>query len=117
MVLSKQNKKVIVYVKHYLTPDGIAYFLQEWFPLVHSLISQQKGFVFITHHIRGPCANISLQFEDETTFDAWIAHPSHGSLIDALDSYRDRDYWEFARTNNPMTDPSHLEWTRIERAE
>ena len=74
------NKKVIVYVKHYLTPSGITYFQQEWFPSVHSILAQQPGFISISHNITGSCANISLQFEDSATFEAWLAHPSHDSL-------------------------------------
>ncbi len=107
------NKKVTVYVKHYLTPAGIVYFQKEWFPWVYSIISKQKGFIFISHKIKGPCANISLQFEDEATFNAWIAYPDHDCLVDALDAHRDRDYWEVVRTNDEQTDLSQLEWVRI----
>ncbi len=107
------NKKVIVYVKHYLTPSGITYFQQEWFPWVHSILAQQPGFISICHNIKGLCAGISLQFEDSTTFEAWLAHPSHDSLVDALDDHRDRNYWEAARTDNEQAEPSALQWMEI----
>ena len=107
------SKKVTVYVRHYLTSAGINYFQQEWFPWVYSIISQQKGFIFITHKFSGLCANICLQFEDEATFDAWLLHPSHDCLVDALDDYRDRDYWEVVRTSDEQADLSQLEWINI----
>lgn len=107
------DKKVIVYVKHYLTPSGVAYFQQEWFPRVYSILSKQLGFVGMTHHIKGPCAQICLQFKNSATFEAWLAHPSHDSLVDALDDHRDRDYWEAVRTDHECIEPSKLEWTQI----
>ena len=107
------NKKVIVYVKHYLTPSGMDYFLKEWFPYVHSLLSQQPGFISISHNIEGVCANITLKFEDDATFDAWIAHPKHDSIIDALDDHRDRNYWEVVRTDNEEDKLSELQWTEV----
>lgn len=107
------NKKVTVYVRHYLTSAGISYFQKEWFPWVHSLISKQKGFIFISHKIVGQCANIVLQFKDKVTFEGWLAQPNHDCLVDALDDYRDRNYWEVIRTNDEHVDLSQLEWTKI----
>lgn len=108
-------KKVTVYVKHYLTPLGLDFLRQKWFPRVESLIRQQKGFIFITCCIEGDCANLSLQFEDDKSFDAWVAHPEHDGLVNALDAYRGRTYWEVVRTTDEAADPSMLVWTVIDK--
>ena len=105
-----------VYVKHYLTPDGIHFFKNKWFPEVHSIISQQEGFVSIaytTHQNSSDCMNITLKFKDEKTLNDWIAVPIHDDLIKALDAYRSRDFWEAAKTDNDHAEPSTLEWTII----
>lgn len=111
--MTRPNKKVTVYVKHYLTPGGMIYFQQEWFPRVHSILSTQPGFISLTQHMTGACAHLCLKFDSSTTFDAWLAHPSHDSLVDALDVHRDRDYWEAVRTDDEKLDPSELEWTKL----
>jgi hypothetical protein len=104
---------VFVYVKHYLTPRGIAYFQHEWFPWVYSVISKQPGFISIAYTIEGACTNVSLHFKDSVTFEAWLAHPSHDRLVDDLDDYRDRDYWEAVRTDNEQAKVSQLQWMKI----
>lgn len=107
------GKKVIVYVEHYLTPRGMVYFQQEWFPWVYSIISKQQGFISISHHIEETCAHVSLKFEDPTSFEAWLLHPSHDHLVDALDDFRDRDYWKAVRTHDEHVEPSQLQWMEI----
>jgi len=99
-----------IYVKHYLTPEGINYFLNEWFPKVHSIISQQEGFISITSHANHDCMNITLKFKDAETLNAWIAVPIHDALIKALNLYRSRNYWEAVKTDNEYEDPTSLEW-------
>ena len=102
-------------MKHYLTSDGIAYFQSEWFPKVYSIISKQPGFISILHSITGASANISLKFRDSATFQAWLDFPEHDSLVNALDDYRDRDYWEVVQidTEDEAVEPSELEWMKI----
>lgn len=101
---------LIVYVKHYLTPDGIDYLEKSWFQSVHSILKQQEGFISITYTIKGDCVDITLKFEDEKTFDAWCEIPEHNTLIDELNPYRSRDYFEAVRTDNEHADPLTLEW-------
>jgi hypothetical protein len=104
-----------IYVKHYLTPVGGLYF-NKWFNLVYSIMSKQKGFVSFTkdiHKDRDDCFNLSLIFEDQESLDRWVEYPSHDELVDALDPYRNRSYWEVAVTENKHADPSTLEWEQI----
>lgn len=106
----------IVYVKHYLTPEGISYFEREWFPWVDSVIKVQEGFVSITYSQdfdAQDCMNITLKFLDDPTLDAWIAVPIHEDLIQALDPLRSRNYWEAVRTGDENVSPSSLEWMVI----
>ncbi len=107
---------VFVYVKHYLTPEGVVYFKEKWFPKVQSIISKQPGFVSI-EYLADPkepdCLFIALKFKDGATFDAWCAVPEHDELVGALDSFRSRDYWEAVRTNDGESKPSELFWDVI----
>lgn len=103
-----------VYVKHYLTLQGIEYFEKQWFPKVHSILSQQIGFISLTYSLdRAAVENvdITLKFKDEETFDAWVEIPIHDVLLKELDAYRSRDYFEAARTEDEQVAPSSLEWT------
>lgn len=110
------NIPVIVYVKHYLTPTGVEYFQNEWFPLVYSIISKQAGFASIAyskHTDNADRIDISLKFEDETTFNAWLEVPMHDELIAALDMHRSRGYWEFAKMLGDCGDDSRVRWTAV----
>lgn len=90
-----KSSNVVVYVKHYLRPEGLKYFEQCWFPLVHAIISQQEGFLLLKHEgTEKDCVFITLKFQDEQTFAKWIAYPGHDDLVNALDPFRSRDYWE-----------------------
>lgn len=57
--------------------------------------------------------DITLQFEDERTLNAWVEVPVHDELLDELDAYRSRDYWQVVQTDNVQADPSSLEWESI----
>ena len=90
-----ESANVVVNVKHYLTPEGLKYFEQCWFPLVHAIMSQQDGFLLLDHTgTEKDCVFITLKFKDEQTFCRWIAYPGHDDLVNALDRFRSRDYWE-----------------------
>lgn len=105
---------ITVYVRHYLTPEGIDYFHQEWFPKVLSIIEQQNGFLLLTHdHDKDShdSRHLTLQFSSAATLDAWIAHPDHDSLLNALDAYRDRTYWEYAYIEAEI--PSSILWEKV----
>jgi len=93
---------VIVYVKHYLTPEGLKYFEQCWFPLVHAIISQQEGFLLLEHEAtKENCVFITLKFQDKQTFHKWAAYPGHDDLVNALDFLRSKDYWEVKKMAKP----------------
>lgn len=105
-----------VYVKHYLTPDGIDFFKQTWFPKVLFNIRQQEGFISLTYaenRAIPDCVDIVLLFKNQETLDRWIAVPLHDALIEELDPYRSRDYWEAAGTDDETADPSKLEWENV----
>ena len=63
---------------------------------------------------QGDCVNITVKFKDAAALDAWCAVEVHDDLVDALDPYRFRNYWEAARTEDESADPATLEWQRIE---
>lgn len=90
-----EPSQVVVHVKHYLNPEGLKYFEQCWFPLVHNLMSQYEGFILFEHtKTEGDSVLLLLKFKDEPTFDRWVNYPGHDDLVNALDPFRSRDYWE-----------------------
>ena len=107
---------ITVYVKHYLTEEGIDYFKNTWFPSVLAHLSEQKGFLLLSYRGNQDCMDITLQFQDHETLNNWIAVPIHDELIRDLDIYRSRPYWEAAQTCEEQTDPAALEWEIISLA-
>ena len=105
---------LIVYVKHYLTPDGIDYFEKDWFPQVLAFMSKQEGYLSCTYQISDDCVDITIKFKDEPSFDAYADIPDHHLLAKMLDSYRSRNYWKAVRTKDAHADLSSLEWDVID---
>ncbi len=90
--------KVVVYVKHHLNPEGLKYFEKRWFPLVHSILKKQEGFVLFKHEkTKRDCVFLTLLFQDEETFGRWIAYPGHDDLVNDLDPFRSKDYWQLKK--------------------
>lgn len=82
-------------VKHYLNSDGLQFFENCWFPLVHAVMSQQPGFVlFEKNPMNDDCVSLKLQFADEESLQQWLRYPGHERMVDALDPYRTRKTWE-----------------------
>jgi len=112
-----KSPKVVVYVKHYLTDQGIEYFVKEWFPQVKSVISKQDGYISIVYSQNmkeKDLIDIELQFKNDATLDAWIAVPIHDELIKHLTPLRSRTYWKAARTHESKADPDTLDWMTID---
>lgn len=103
-----------VYVKHYLNPEGLDYFKKEWFPQVLAFMSQQEGYLDCTYQISEDCVDITIQFKDEPSFDAYVNVPEHHKLAKMLDRYRSRTYWKAVRTKDLQKDPDSLEWDNID---
>ena len=107
---------IIVYVKHYLTKSGMKFFNDEWFPDVKETISQQPGYVLISHdkhQDKDDCVNITVKFENETTLNDWVTHPKHDPFVNALDKYRSRNYWSVVKTEDDKADRDTLDWEEI----
>jgi hypothetical protein len=105
-----------VYVKHYLTLDGILFFKQQWFPKVFKIASQQKGFISLEttqNKTHSDCVDITLKFQDAAALNDWVEDPHHDRLINELDPYRSRNYWEAVATEDTQKDPSQLTWDVI----
>ena len=107
---------LIVYVKHYLTRDGIDYFKNEWFPKVVAFMREQAGYLSCTYAVSGDCVDITIKFNDEPSFDAYVKVPEHHQLAKLLDSYRSKNYWKAVRTLQVHADPSTLKWDLIDPA-
>ncbi len=111
---------ITVYVRHYLNDAGIEHVTSEWFPLVMSYMCTQEGFVSFTNDTtlnKDDCVNLTVTFVDEQAIENWIAHPEHDNVVNALDTYRSRNYWEAARTEDQSQDRNGIEWARIEATE
>lgn len=103
----------IVYVEHYLTNEGIAFFKSRWFPQVEETLSKQKGFLSLRYEQKEDekdCLFIDLRFEDETTLEIWCQDPAHDALIAELDRYRSRTYWRSVATFDEEARPEALMW-------
>lgn len=106
----------IVFVKHYLTAEGVAFFHQNWLPRVKSIMSQQVGYVAVVHDANkdeGDCVNVIVKFKNEEALNNWAMHPEHDLLVNALDRYRSRDYWEAACPADEEIPHSMVKWDRI----
>ena len=58
----------IFYVKHYLTPTGLSYFNDTWFPAVMNIMSKQSGYISCSHDHeldQGDCVNLTVKFDNE----------------------------------------------------
>ncbi|MAZ77689.1 MAG: hypothetical protein CMF39_03330 [Legionellaceae bacterium] len=106
---------VTVYVKHYLDKVGLDYFQNTWLPLhVEPVISQQPGFVSIDWQVdETDCGYVTVKFVDDVTLQAWAEKPEH-DVVDLLDPYRVKAYWEAAKTENASKDSAELDWVRVD---
>lgn len=85
----------VVQVKHFLNAEGLAYFYNEWYPRVKTVLKEQEGYVSITHQAVVEdlsCIYLILIFKDEPLLMQWVNTPLHQSLLDALEPYRTRDW-------------------------
>jgi hypothetical protein len=106
----------IVHVKHYLTADGIHFLKSNWFPKVLFILTQQMGFISLNNETKissDDCVYLILRFQNKALMDKWDANPNHNGLINELDIYRSRDYWEYATTHLEES-PLLLQWQKVE---
>ena len=106
---------VYVHVKHYLTSEGIEYF-DDWFKKVYSFMSKSPGFISLTSE-KIPKENtmhIVVCFKSEEQLDTWVKHPVHDELVDELDPYRSKDFWEAARTQKKMANWETMDYEPIQ---
>ena len=102
---------VIVHVKHYLTANSLAGFNQ-WYQRVYQFMSEKAGFIDLSHQVFPAEDNgdiliyIKLTFADTRLLEAWVNDPVHNQLVNDLDPYRARPYWEACRTTD-----ENLCWT------
>lgn len=107
----------IVYVKHYLNHDGIQYFYDTWFPKVETIMSQQEGYISVKHEVErdsNDCVNVIVTFNDKENLEQWAKHRDHDELVNALDSYRCRKYWEFSCAEDESICYETLKWIKVE---
>lgn len=98
----QKSPRIVLYVKHYLSPEGLLFFEKTWFPKVLTIISQQEGFLLLKHMgTDRDCVFLTLEFQDEQTLNKWADYAGHDELVNALDPYRSRDYWEVQIKGEP----------------
>ncbi len=106
----------IVYVKHYLNDRGLHYFHTDWFPKVAAIMCQQQGYVSIQHDAardNNDCVNVIVTFDTQKNLETWAEHPLHDELVIALDSYRCREYWEYACVTDELSTYEKLAWEKV----
>lgn len=106
----------IVHVKHYLNQKGLKYFSESWFPEVKDVITQQTGYISIIHDVARDyedCVNVIVTFDNQLNLEKWAEHKDHDYLVDSLDQYRCRDYWEYSCTEDAKFEYNKLEWQRV----
>ena len=108
----------MVFAKHYLNSEGMSYVINELFPSVKLLMSQQNGYISVVCAVcenSDDCVYITIKFRDQASFDVWVKHPKHDDLINALEIYRNRDYWEYAIVNKEDTSINlTINWQKVE---
>jgi len=105
---------IVVFVRYYLTAEGVQYVHDTWFPEVLRRIKPKPGFVSVTldsTDLETGLVEITVIFEDKPTLEAWVAHPDH-KIVDDLDRFRIRDA-EVAQADRTDVDPSTLQWLQI----
>ena len=110
-----ENERLFVYVKHYLKPEGIQYIDHTWFPKVKAIMQKIPGYIGFTHDTKldkKDCVNFTVAFQSKAALDAWIVHPEH-RVVDDLDSYRSRAYWEAVQSRDGVIDRETLSWVAI----
>ena len=103
----------IVYVKHYLDPEGFKHFEENWFPEVMATITKQPGYISCTHDKEldvDDCLNLTVKFDSEDNLNQWIATDAHAALIDGLDPYWLRGRLDYVITTDEATTRNELEW-------
>ena len=50
----------------------------------------------------------------EVDLDAWVKQPVHDKLVDELDAYRSKGFWEAARTQNAAANWKAIAYDRIQ---
>lgn len=102
---------VIVHVKHYLAASSLAGF-NPWYQSVYHFMSGKAGFIDLSHQVfpaedgGGLLIYIKLIFANTYLLEAWVNDPVHDQLVNDLDRYRSRPYWEACRTTD-----ENLCWT------
>ncbi|MBS0287685.1 MAG: hypothetical protein JSR17_10335 [Proteobacteria bacterium] len=100
-----------VYVKHYLTDNGINYVKDHWHKKVYDLMSKIPGFIQFTYETQdnNDCVTFIVTFENQALFNKWNEQRDHDAVINELDPYRSRNFWAYANSENQIT-PSALKW-------
>ncbi len=102
---------VIVHVKHYLSASSLVAF-KSWYQSVYQFMSEKTGFMDLSYQVF-PAEEtgdlliyIKLIFADTHLLEAWVNDPVHDQLVNDLDCYRSRCYWQACRTTD-----ENLCWT------
>ncbi len=100
-----------VYVRHFLTEQGIDFVKNEWYQKVHDLMNSLPGFVSFSYEANQneDWMTFIVSFTDQISFNQWNVQHDHDLVIDELDPYRSRDYWEYANSNCNKTE-GLLDW-------
>lgn len=105
------------FVRHYLNEDGLKYFDEAWFPHVKKYMSQQSGYQLVVASSDpedSTCRFIVVQFADQQTLDAWVAHDKHQEVIHALDKYRVKNWHYKMDFSGEATPPADLkDWDEV----
>lgn len=103
----------IIFVKHYLNAEGLMYFSNQWFPKVHDTMRHQQGFISLSHESSydyDDCVHVLVKFKDQATLESWGYSAAHDALVDALDRFRSKNYWEYAILLNEQAE---VNWQKI----
>lgn len=106
---------IYVHVKHYLNEDGMNNF-EDWFSRVYKFMEKQQGFqsLVFEKYASEQLVHIVLCFEDVEKLEAWFGEPVHDELVNELDQYRAKDFWEATRTTDPDANWRELDYEKIE---
>lgn len=109
---------LIGYVKHYLNREGREYCQHVWVPYVREKAAAVVDDGFISIECK-PGADvdeilITIKFKNDKAGQDWNDHPDHQKVINDLEPYRSRNYFEFCKTEDETSTAESVEYTRVE---
>ena len=108
---------IYIHVKNYISPEHIPQF-DDWFSRLRNLVQPHDGFVdLINEKTFDANDNVTvymkLIFASDEQLDVFRNNPMHDIMLEELDNYRSRDYWDVCVTDDAAVGRVSADYDRI----